>query len=441
MHSGLEGRICLSEVPSATGVERKKRQRRIKPIRAHAAASSKQAAREATSRFHALLQQEHRLQATLETTAKRVRMAPAATAADPSATPESVEAQLRAIRADIEAMGGRRAYQAASQLNTREFRTSRIVTSTLTALGLRPSSGKPLPRVLEIGAINPDLQRVRWLSTRAIDILASAPGVEQRDFFTLRPPCISPVALSGAETVKDGPFDVIVCSMVLNCVPTAAARGRMLVMCRDLLRDAPRPDDVAAAESTTESCKPCASATFRSGPRGSKRGLAVPLLAGLGPAAEVVWKGRGLLVLTLPRRCVDKSPFTTKQSLEAACRLCGLETIGRRESASIMTWLLAVMPPDQPRLGLSILEPRAAAPVLRGSSSTPEGVPSPAGVAEPTGVVQVGRARSELPASAVERTLAAPASLDEPPKPVRRLPASARAEKTDFAVCFRVVGR
>lgn len=61
--------------------------------------------------------------------------------------------------------------------------------------------------------MNTQLLSVPWLSVRAIDLRSSHPKIEQRDFFELRP---------------EGEFRVVVCSMVLNCVPDARDRGEML---------------------------------------------------------------------------------------------------------------------------------------------------------------------------------------------------------------------
>ena len=52
-----------------------------------------------------------------------------------------------------------------------------------------------------------------WLEVRAIDLHSSDPRIEELDFFELAP---------------EGAFQVAVCSMVLNCVPEPARRGRSL---------------------------------------------------------------------------------------------------------------------------------------------------------------------------------------------------------------------
>ena len=128
------------------------------------------------------------------------------------------------VQQQLDALGGREAYQEASQLTTSRFRTSRWVFSRLTKHGFRPRPGQPPLDVLEIGAVNLDLSSVpRWLHTRAIDLRSTHPRIEQRDFLTL---------------VPASAYDVVVCCMVLNCVEDAGRRGTMLLACRAHLRPA-----------------------------------------------------------------------------------------------------------------------------------------------------------------------------------------------------------
>ena len=143
-------------------------------------------AREATSAYHAALR--------------------AAAAAKTPAEKAAAQAALAAVPTEL--------YQAASALTTaRNGASASWVFSQLTALGLRPPRHAPLPRVLEIGAINTRLLSCPWLDVDAIDLVASAPGVRVCDFFDTTPACA---------------FTAVVCAMVLNCVPTPERRGVML---------------------------------------------------------------------------------------------------------------------------------------------------------------------------------------------------------------------
>jgi 25S rRNA (adenine2142-N1)-methyltransferase len=185
------------------------------------------------------------------------------------------------IEAALAAAGGRAAYQEASQLTTCRHRTAAFVFSVLTRLGLRPSRGEPPLALLEVGAVNLQLSSVPWLTVRAIDIRSTHPRIEQRDFFTLRP---------------RGSFAVVVLAMVLNCVPDAFSRGRMLLGCRAHLRPG------------------------------------------------------GLLLVTIPLRCLTRSAHTTWRSFSAALSVAGFEVAETRESPKV-AHLVARAVPDFAAVG------------------------------------------------------------------------------------------
>lgn len=146
------------------------------------------------------------------------------------------EEKKKILNEKLEAIGGVDKYQQASIISTSHFKTSRWVITILEKLGLNPSaqnaSSKPgtvdfkvttsssgtavdssttsascAPirssqlRVLEVGAINTQLQQCRWLDVRAIDVNSQHPSIEECDFFN-----ITPVA----------EFDAVVCSMVIT---------------------------------------------------------------------------------------------------------------------------------------------------------------------------------------------------------------------------------
>ena len=131
-------------------------------------------------------------------------------------------------------MGGVAAYQAASALNTALNPVSRWVRRGLTSLH---GEGPNKPRVLEVGAVNTQLLDSKELAVRAIDLHSTDPRIEQCDFFSL--------AHGGEADLTGGgscprPYDAIVCSMVLNCVPTGRRRFEMLLGIRALLRSGGR---------------------------------------------------------------------------------------------------------------------------------------------------------------------------------------------------------
>lgn len=133
------------------------------------------------------------------------------------ATAEGNAEDRAAAEAELSTLGGRASYQAASELTTSKHRTSKWMFSLLTQMGLRPGKGQPPLKVLEIGAVNAQLLTIPWLSVRAIDLRPCLPSIEQADFLQLQPA---------------GAFDIVVCAMVLNCVPTAKDRGNMLLKAR-----------------------------------------------------------------------------------------------------------------------------------------------------------------------------------------------------------------
>jgi hypothetical protein len=312
------------------------------------------------------------------------------------------KADAARLDAEIAAMGGREAYQEASALATKAFKSSRWVFKTLTRFGLAPSRGALPLRVLEIGATNAQLAVCPWLRVRAIDIRSCNPAVESKDFFDVpvgsgptgtpedvfpgraaagagagadagalagagrrdrvwgaspcrlsvpnwdaAAPASEPAAASGrkrsrpyddaqygdAEWVPSvgwvrsrvrgavpcvtGCFDVVVCSMVLNCVFEPAARTRMLVASRDHL---------------------------------------VP---------------GGILYFAVPSRCLDKSEFLSRAMLESLFSALGFAVRDRKETPKIAFYCLERVdvlpadrlqtpPPPPPRGGFACAAPSAA---------------------------------------------------------------------------------
>jgi hypothetical protein len=176
----------------------------------------------------------------------------------------------------ISEIGGREEYQRASQLNTSLFSTSKWVLGILGRWGWldglstdgnasldgdrqqQKSSPKKKPRrdvrLLEIGAINTQLLdaasrkrvervsandekrdsdekhtnqfgKVHRLQVKAIDLRSTNPRIQQMDFFKL------PLPIDQHQ-----PYDVLVNSMVINCVTTPEQRGKMLALCYHQLR-------------------------------------------------------------------------------------------------------------------------------------------------------------------------------------------------------------
>lgn len=170
----------------------------------------------------------------------------------------------------LSAIGGREEYQRASQMNTSLFSTSKWVLGVLGKWGwldglpdnnVTIARDKQLPnkrmtlsrrdlRLLEVGAINTQLldaaartkfqkstqnevssntQRVHRLNVHAIDIRSTDDRIQQINFFDF--------PLPDDATAKTRPaYDVLVNSMVINCVTTPEQRGKMLHLCYKQLR-------------------------------------------------------------------------------------------------------------------------------------------------------------------------------------------------------------
>ena len=122
--------------------------------------------------------------------------------------------RIAEIETKLQEAGGRQRYQDASKVSTRHNRTVKYVCSVLTSLKLRPGKGEAKLNVLEIGAINTHLLDVTFLRTTAIDLNSCNHRIQQIDFFDLDP---------------KSKYDVIVSSMVINCVPTKEQRLQMLL--------------------------------------------------------------------------------------------------------------------------------------------------------------------------------------------------------------------
>ena len=122
------------------------------------------------------------------------------------------------IEKQIQELGGHRAYQEASVLSTAHTRTtSRWVFKYLTKeIGTRETL-----KTLEIGAINTHISACPWMDVTAIDLNSLHPKIHECDFFNLKP---------------ESSFDVVVCAMVLNFVPTCVQRGEMLLRIYEQLK-------------------------------------------------------------------------------------------------------------------------------------------------------------------------------------------------------------
>jgi 25S rRNA (adenine2142-N1)-methyltransferase len=143
-----------------------------------------------------------------------------ATAADK----ETHRVRKAELTAAMDENGGVERYQQASVVSTEHFKTSRFVVRTLQELAVIPTKGGRRLATLETGAINVQLQACPFLNVRAIDINSQHAKIEELNFFDL-------------EDSTMFTFDVVVSSMVVNCVQCPYKRFEML--CRLVLQLTP----------------------------------------------------------------------------------------------------------------------------------------------------------------------------------------------------------
>ena len=148
-----------------------------------AAVKSRRLAREITSKYHVIQNEKSHV------------------AKEADLSDEAKQQKLSALDEQMVELGGTNRYQQASIISTQHFKTSKWVASTLEKLGKHDKTRKL--NVLEVGAINVQLQQYNWMNVRAIDHNSQHPQIEERDFFTVEP---------------QRQYDVVVSSMVsLTC--------------------------------------------------------------------------------------------------------------------------------------------------------------------------------------------------------------------------------
>ena len=145
-------------------------------------------------------------------------------------------AKAVAIEAEIESRGGLQSYQLASTIGQSASRggdSSRVLVSWLNVrFDAAKVKGERL-RMLEVGALSTEnaCSMVQCLAIDRIDLHSQAPGIQEIDFMEL------PIPPSETER-----YHIVSLSLVLNFVPDATGRGKMLRRIPNFLR---RASDVA----------------------------------------------------------------------------------------------------------------------------------------------------------------------------------------------------
>ncbi|KAF2666304.1 hypothetical protein BT63DRAFT_55561 [Microthyrium microscopicum] len=120
--------------------------------------------------------------------------------------------------------GGLSKYQQASQigqLNSRGGDTSKVLVNWLQESSILPwihDQGSPL-RVLEVGCLSPNnaISKVPNVEMERIDLHSTHPSIREQDFMKTLVPSLA-----------SEKFDLVSLSLVVNFVPEAAERGKML---------------------------------------------------------------------------------------------------------------------------------------------------------------------------------------------------------------------
>ena len=267
---------AYSQRPHATATMAKKRKPQPLAPPPQSALRSRKRARQVTTLFHKYSQQLDAALARARSAGCKIDGGPR----DVHAKKESTSAEEHALLEEVKKwdnklkeIGGREEYQRASQMNTSLFSTSKWVLGVLGKWGWldglpiehsqtsndksakkSKSTSRRDTRLLEIGAINTQLldaaartrlnskqddktERVHRLDVQAIDIRSTDDRIQQIDFFDYPLPK-NDTAQNNAicSSQVHAPYDVLVNSMVINCVTSPEQRGKMLSLCYQQLR-------------------------------------------------------------------------------------------------------------------------------------------------------------------------------------------------------------
>ncbi|XP_071955487.1 uncharacterized protein [Antedon mediterranea] len=133
--------------------------------------------------------------------------------------------KMKVITKQLQEVGGIDTYQATSRLG--EFKngstnSAKWVVRQLKEHNIRLSTPTKL-RLLDVGALQLNYTKFKWIESTAIDLNPSQPGILKADFFDLK--------------VKSSKvYDVLVLSLVLNFVGMPHRRGEMLKKCAQVCK-------------------------------------------------------------------------------------------------------------------------------------------------------------------------------------------------------------
>ncbi|KAI0371751.1 hypothetical protein BV20DRAFT_965020 [Pilatotrama ljubarskyi] len=187
-----------------------------RPSQPSGSSSHPQATRTIIRRFHVLIKRQTQLQQIIRGKHQDVTAA---------------KAELDAVEREIEELGGLEVYQRMSSIGQGKDRgggSEKIFIQWLRELNMPEilkKSGSQL-RLLEVGALKPDnyASCATWIDVAPIDLHSRHPSIQEQDFLLMDP------------AAHRENWDAISLSLVLNFVPDAKDRGRMLRLAHTMLR-------------------------------------------------------------------------------------------------------------------------------------------------------------------------------------------------------------
>ncbi|KAL1947575.1 hypothetical protein VTO73DRAFT_13299 [Trametes versicolor] len=175
--------------------------------------SRPQATRTIIRRFHVLIKRQTQLQNVIQARSRN-----AATA----------QTELASVEREIEELGGLEAYQRMSSIGQSSDRgggSESIFIAWLRELDITSTMKEKNARLLEVGALKPDnyASCAAWVDVTPIDLHSRHPLIQEQNFLLMDP-------VEHREC-----WDAISLSLVLNFVPDAKDRGRMLHLAHTML--------------------------------------------------------------------------------------------------------------------------------------------------------------------------------------------------------------
>lgn len=240
-------------------------------------------------------------------------------------------ATIASIENKMKALGGLKAYQAASiqgQSADRGGDSSLVLMKWLAPLKLELSALDQKFKMLEVGALSTKnaCSKSGLFDVTHIDLNSQAKGILKQDFMERALPALE---------ADDDKFDMISLSLVLNFVPSPAGRGEMLRRTTEFLRQRQIDEEIAtdAQESSSPSCS--ASSLSVTDPSSPIRTTARPSWT----SDAYLTDYRATLFLVLPASCVLNSRYFNDERLTLIMASLGYCLLQRKETRKLVYYL------------------------------------------------------------------------------------------------------